>query len=114
MSHKYAITLGLALTMLGMMFMPGLVPVTWGQSYETPVTINVVATVITVDADTNMATLRTEGGERFELLNSPRWHEGHKVICNQIGEAQPRFQNCRLWEAAHPASSAQVQPVPKR
>lgn len=63
MSHKYAITLGLALAMLGMVCMPGLAPVTWGQQ-ETPTTTVVVATVITVDADTNMATLRTEGGER--------------------------------------------------
>jgi hypothetical protein len=115
MFHKYAITLGLALAMLGVVFMPGLVPVTRGQSNETSVTTAVVATVITVDANTNMATLRTEGGEIFELLNSPRWYVGHKVICNRIGDAQLRFQNCRLWESAHPITSpAQGQPVPRR
>jgi hypothetical protein len=102
MFHKYAITLGLALAMLGIVFMPGLVPVTLGQTKETPVTTDVVATVITIDADTNMSRLRTEGGEMFELLNSLRWHVGHKVICNRIEGAHPRVQNCRLWESSYP------------
>ena len=114
MFHKYAVTLGLALGLLGVVFMPGLAPLTLGQQ-ETPVAAKVVATIIRIDANTNMATLRTEGGKTFERHRQMTWHVGHKVICEQRWGARREFQDCQLWESTHPAtSSAQGQPVPRR
>lgn len=95
-------------------FMPELVPVTLGQQ-ETPIADRVVATVITIDVDMNMATLRTEEGKTFELPSHSLWHVGHKLLCDRRWGARLEFQNCQRWEANHPVtSSGQVQSVPRR
>ena len=104
MSHKHATTLGLALAILGIVSTLGFVPVTLAQGAgDSPVSRGVVATVATINANTAMATLRTEdGGEVFEHPQESSWHVGHKVICDRTGRApRARFLNCRIWESTH-------------
>jgi hypothetical protein len=116
MSHKHATTLGLALAMLGIVSTLGFVPVALADGNDTPMSKGVVATVTTIDADTAMATLKTEAGEVFERPEGWQWHVGHKVICDRIGDApRPRFQHCRPWESAQVHERmTQMGPAPRR
>ena len=77
----------------------GFVPVTLAQPKEYPVSRGVVATITTIDAKTDMATLKTGAGEVFEVLKSRLWKVGDTVLCDQIDEvpSRLRFQHCRLW-----------------
>ena len=63
MSHKHTTTLALALAVLGLASTLGLVPVTPADGREGNVSRGVVATVTTIDANTDMATLQTEAGK---------------------------------------------------
>jgi hypothetical protein len=110
MSHKYAITLGLALAMLGIGSM-----VVFAQPSDSPVSRGVVATVTSIDANTDTATMKTEEGEVFEHPEGWQWHVGHKVICDRIDTWPPRLQHCRLWESAQVHERAmQAVPAPRR
>ena len=100
MFYTYAPTLRRTLAMLGMVSALGFVPAALANAGDTPESRNVMATVTAIDANTAIATLRTEGGTVFELPKEWQWHVGHKVLCTQIESWRPQFQNCRLWESA--------------
>jgi len=95
MWHKYVITVGLGLVLLCLTSTLVL------AQEDSPVSRGVVATIIAIDANTDVATLQTEAGEVFELPQRSQWHVGHQVLCNQIGGSQPRLQRCQLWEEGH-------------
>jgi hypothetical protein len=98
---------GLALLLLGWQAPPAL-----GQSQDTPYSTGVVATITAVDANTDMATLRTEAGEVFELPKYSRWTMGDKVLCDRIGGGwRSRLQHCWLW--AQGGSERAVTPAEK-
>jgi hypothetical protein len=119
MSHTHARTLRLALAMLGIVFTVGLVPVALAQDSgagDSPLSRGVVATVTSIDANTDTATLKTEEGEVFEHAEGWQWHVGHKVICYQVQFGpHPQLQKCRPWESAQVHSSAvQAELAPRR
>jgi hypothetical protein len=118
MSHKHARTLGLALAMLGIVFTLGSVPVALAQDSgagDSPVSRGVVATVTSIDTNTDTATLKTEEGEVFEHAEGWQWHIGHKVLCSRIDGSRPRFERCRPWESAQVHTRAmQAEPAPRR
>ena len=120
MSHTYATTiLVFALTMFGFTPLRGFVPGALAQgSDDSPVSVGVVATVTGIDAASDTATLRTQAGEVFELPQAARWHVGHQVLCDRIGQSfssRARFQNCRIWESAKEHESAgQDRPTSRR
>ena len=99
MVPKNSTTLGMALTLLSLASTLGFVPVTLAQPKEYPVSRGVVATITSIDAKTDMATLKIGAGEVFEVLKSRLWKVGAKVLCDQIDEvpSRLRFQHCRLW-----------------
>jgi len=107
MLHKHVTTGGLVLALLCLAS-----TVVFAQSDDPGGSMSprVVATITALDARTSIAILQTEAGETFELPNESLWHVGHKVICDQFNAARPRWQNCRLWEAAHGAGEAAAQP----
>jgi len=82
---------GLALLLLGWQIHPAL------AEQDTPYTLGVLATITNIDDETDMATLRTAGGERFELPESALWHEGDTVLCDRIVRQRPQLQRCQLW-----------------
>ena len=90
--------------MFGLTSLPGLVPGALARgSDDSPLAVGVVATVSALDAARDMATLRTQEGERLELPQRGQWHVGHQVLCDQIGQplgSRSRFQNGRIWESA--------------
>ncbi len=108
MLHKYVITVGLAVALLGLAS-----PAVFAQSPNVPVTTGVVATITAIDANTSMATLQTQAGEVFELPQRSQWHMGHKVLCDRINGPRPRVQNCKLWESAHEAGDAATRREPQ-
>ncbi|HEY5864661.1 MAG TPA: hypothetical protein VI542_03780 [Candidatus Tectomicrobia bacterium] len=100
MFHTYTTTLRRTLAMLGIVSTLGFVAATLANSSEdSPASRGVVATVISINANTTVATLLTNAGEVFELPQRSQWHVGHQVLCDRIDGGQfPRLQRCRLWE----------------
>jgi len=77
----------------------GVVPVTLANDRPDSVSIGVVATITSIDAHHGLATLKTDGGEVFELPKSRSWKIGAKVICDRInGLWGPRLQECKPWQ----------------
>ena len=98
MLRIHAMTVGLAVALLGL----ASTGVFAQQGGDYPVSRGVVATIIAIDATTDVATLQTEAGEVFELPQRSQWHVGHQVLCDRIERAPwPQLQRCRLWEEAH-------------
>jgi len=81
---------GLALLLLGWQTHPAL------TEPDTPYTLGVIATITSIDDETDMATLRTAGGEMFELPESVLWHEGDTVLCDRIVRRHPKLQRCQM------------------
>lgn len=101
MLRTHTITVGLAVALLGLAS-----TVAFAQE-DSPYTRGVIATITTFDAQTGMATLRTEEGEVFELPKASDWHRGHKVLCDRLAYGlHARLQRCQLWESAHEAGAA--------
>lgn len=110
MWHTYVTTAGLAVALLGLASSGVLAQ----SSDASPASLGVIATITTLDANTGMATLRTEGGEVFELPKASSWHVGHTVLCDRIAAApRPRLLDCRLWEDRHSGIQSQA-PRPGR
>jgi hypothetical protein len=65
---------------------------------DTPGSVGVIVTIITLDAKKGMALLQTDDGEVFELPKGWRWKVGDQMACDRIAAA-PRgwLQNCRPW-----------------
>lgn len=100
MSHKHITTLGFVLAILGIVSTLRSVPTALADANDNPTARGVVATVITISANTGMARLRTEEGEVFERSKGWEWHVGHKVLCDRTDSApRPRFLNCQPWES---------------
>ncbi len=65
-------------------------------SPTTPVSTGVVASVIAIDAHNDIATLKTENGEVYELPKDSLWHVGSRVECDRVEIApSPQLQNCQ-------------------
>jgi len=104
MLRTHAMTVGLALVLLGLASTLGF------AQEDSPYSRGVVATITALDAQTDMATLKTEEGEVFELPQRSLWHVGYTVECDRIIAARPRLQNCQPWESAHGARDATAAP----
>ena len=93
---------GLALLLLGWQAQPVV-----GESENLQISTGVVATITAIDANTNMATLRTEAGEVYEMPKHSRWTMDDKVLCDRIeGGWHSRLQHCRLWQVVYASSDA--------
>ena len=63
-----------------------------------PVATSVVATLMTIDLTTSLATLQTEMGEQFALPQVAGWQVGDKVVCDRVGAGpRTRLHQCRSW-----------------
>jgi len=76
------------------------VPGTLAANVPDPVTTGVVATITSIDATHDTATLKSDGGEVFALPKDRSWKVGDKVLCDRIdnGLRPPRLQDCKPWQ----------------
>jgi hypothetical protein len=94
---------GLALLLLGWQAYPAL----GADSGAPPLSTGAIATITAIDANTGIATLKTEAGEVVKVPKYSRWTMDDKVLCDRIESGyRSRLQHCRLWQVVHASSDA--------
>jgi len=64
-----------------------------------PGSTGVVVTVTAIDPHTDMATLKTEDGARYQLPADASWKVGNRVECDLMEPTlSPQLRNCRPWQ----------------
>src|SRR5215831_5764502 len=80
----------------------GIVPVTRADiNGQFPDSIGVVATITSIDASHDLATVQTDAGEVFTLPTGWHWHVGDKLECNRAAIAPPQgpqLLDCKPWQ----------------
>jgi hypothetical protein len=61
--------------------------------------VGAYATVVAIDSRKGIATLQTDGGEMFSVMNESPWKVGMKLLCDRVSDGTPHYlERCLPWQ----------------